>query len=87
MLYASLQEKGDLLGPLWHAESVDGIEWTKTPTPFLERGEESSWTGQGIQSPAILFENGVYHIWYAGTRTDRKSFLELGIAYTKRSRF
>jgi predicted GH43/DUF377 family glycosyl hydrolase len=85
MMYASLQDGGNLLGPLWHAESADGIKWTKSPVPFLERGGRESWTAQGIQSPSIYFENGTYHIWYAGTRTDGKSYLELGIAYRKLS--
>ena len=80
MFYAILQKGGQVLGPIWHAVSTEGVNWEKTQA-IIDIGQEGTWTSTGIHSPNVLVENGKYKMWYAGTYTDGKSFFEVGIGY------
>jgi predicted GH43/DUF377 family glycosyl hydrolase len=84
MFYALLQDNGQVRGPIWHATSTDGINWIKDGNPIISRGDETSWTSQGIGSPSVLLEGGTYRMWYSGTHTDWASFLEIGIGVAEK---
>jgi predicted GH43/DUF377 family glycosyl hydrolase len=86
MFYAVLQDYGQLLGPIWHATSPDGIGWIKDGSPILRRGDETSWTGQGIGSPSVLLEGDTYRMWYSGTHTDGATFFAIGIGVAEKMR-
>lgn len=86
MFYAVLQDEGKVLGPIWHATSNDGITWIKDSGPILRRGDEHSWTGQGIGSPSVLVEDDKYRMWYSGTHTDGKTFFEIGNGVAEKRR-
>lgn len=47
-----------------YAASTDGINWSKYPTIVLQG--EADWEKKGVGHPYVLFENGIYHMWYAG---------------------
>jgi predicted GH43/DUF377 family glycosyl hydrolase len=69
-----------------YATSPDGITWTKydDPTttappyaesdPVLDIGLPGSWENDWVDSPNVLFIDGVFHMWYSGnddTNNDR----------------
>ncbi len=55
--FASLQ--------IGHATSPDGIHWTKDPAnPVLPKGGENDWDRDGTWDPFVLYENGVFKMWY-----------------------
>ncbi len=86
MFYSVLQDFGQILGPIWRATSTDGMSWIKDSSPVLRRGDETSWTGQGMGSPSVLLEDGTYRMWYSGTHTDGATFLEIGIGVAEKMR-
>jgi hypothetical protein len=51
-----------------HATSKDGIHWIKDPNnPVIQKGkEENAWDHDGCWDPFILYENGVFKMWYGG---------------------
>ncbi|TES93872.1 MAG: hypothetical protein E3J87_01405 [Candidatus Cloacimonadota bacterium] len=55
------------------ATSSDGINWEKyASNPVFEKGDSSSWDGLWIESPALLFENDTFKMWYTGVDYDYK---------------
>ncbi|MCX6141583.1 MAG: hypothetical protein NTZ35_00035 [Ignavibacteriales bacterium] len=54
---------------LWiaHASSLDGIHWTKTG-PVFEPGASGSWRDKGAISPCVLFDGGIYKMWFVGSK-------------------
>lgn len=55
---------GETRWRIGYATSIDGIIWAKHPIPIIET--TLLWEGIDIASPNILFDNGVYHMWYHG---------------------
>jgi hypothetical protein len=50
-----------------HATSRDGLHWTKDKTnPVLPKGTGSAWDRDGTWDPFVLYENGVFKMWYGG---------------------
>lgn len=53
------------------AISSNGINWTKySGNPVLTKGDTLSWEGRWIESPAVIYDNGVYKMWYTGVGYD-----------------
>lgn len=50
-----------------HAVSLDGIHWAKDPAnPVLPKGGRSDWDRDGAWDPFVIYEDGVYKLWYGG---------------------
>jgi hypothetical protein len=50
-----------------HATSRDGLHWTKAPAnPVLPRGTSGAWDCDGTWDPFVLYEDGVFKMWYGG---------------------
>jgi len=50
-----------------HATSRDGLHWTKDPAnPVLAKGAAGDWDHDGTWDPFVLFEDGVFKMWYGG---------------------
>ena len=50
-----------------HATSRDGVHWTKDPAnPVLPKGDGKDWDKDGSWDPFVLYENGVFKMWYGG---------------------
>jgi predicted GH43/DUF377 family glycosyl hydrolase len=50
-----------------YAFSSDGINWSKwVDNPVLDRGDPGEWNARGVFFPAVIYENGTYHMWYTG---------------------
>jgi predicted GH43/DUF377 family glycosyl hydrolase len=53
------------------ATSTNGINWTKHPNnPIFTKGESLSWEGYWIESPAVLYDEEIYKMWYTGVPYD-----------------
>ena len=53
-----------------YASSIDAIKWNKYPdNPVLER-DQDAWDKQYIFDPIVLFNDSIYHMWYAGASYD-----------------
>lgn len=51
-----------------YAESTNGIDFVrKTPTPILS--PELPWEGESVMNPCVLYENGIYRMWYSAGET------------------
>ena len=50
-----------------YATSDDGITWTKHHNnPVLDLGADGEWDDQSAGDPTVLFDNGIYKMWYKG---------------------
>jgi len=52
-----------------YATSADGVNWVKHPgNPVIEPTE--SWELNSVSYPNVIYEGGVYYMWYAATTSD-----------------
>lgn len=57
--YATLQ--------IGHAVSLDGVHWAKDPAnPVVLKGAAGEWDAKGTWDPFVIYENGVFKLWYGG---------------------
>lgn len=50
-----------------YATSDDGITWTKYEgNPVLDLGASGEWDEHNVIAASVLFENGIYKMWYSG---------------------
>ena len=50
---------------LGHAISRDGVRWIKDPqNPVIARGKEDEWDHVGTWDPFVIFEDGLFKMWY-----------------------
>jgi len=66
--YAATNNKDLTINPFWrigYATSTDGLNWTKQNgnTPVIQ--PDSDWELNNVSYPHVIFENGVYRMWYA----------------------
>jgi predicted GH43/DUF377 family glycosyl hydrolase len=58
--------------PLAGGQGESGITINLTPyegNPILEKGPSSSWDGQSIHDPSVVYHDGLYHMFYVGDRS------------------
>ncbi|HEY5615888.1 MAG TPA: hypothetical protein VIL52_07675 [Bacteroidota bacterium] len=48
-----------------YAVSADGITWTKQGA-VVHPGPLGSWNERGVTHPAVLYDNGIYKMWFSG---------------------
>lgn len=59
------------------ATSPDGITWTKNPgNPVLRPGDKGTWDDAAVFSPSIIYDNGIFQMWYSG----EGAFTKIGYA-------
>lgn len=49
------------------ATSADGVAWTKSDANPVFEPNPGGWDPLGVQNPAVVKYNDVYHMWYSGT--------------------
>jgi uncharacterized repeat protein (TIGR01451 family) len=55
-----------------YARSPDGITWTKfVGNPVLDVGASGEWDEVRVAHPSVLFDDGVYKMWYYGGQPQR----------------
>ena len=61
-----------------HATSKDGINWEKDPAnPVIPAGVEGEWDGLGTWDPFLIYEDGIFKMWYGG---NDETYCNLGFA-------
>lgn len=51
-----------------HAISTDGINWVKDPVnPVIPFGEQGEWDDKETWDPFVIYEDGIFKMWYGGT--------------------
>jgi len=64
---------GDL--QIGHATSTDGLYWLKDPAnPVLKIGTPGQWDDGATWDPFVLYEDGVFKMWYGGERVGHRDF-------------
>jgi uncharacterized repeat protein (TIGR01451 family) len=54
-----------------YATSPDGIHWTKSGgNPVLVPGQSGAWDAAGVYAPSVIYDGGVYKMWYRGRDTN-----------------
>jgi len=72
---------GDL--QIGHATSTDGLHWLKDPAnPVLKPGKSGDWDDGATWDPFVLYEDGVFKMWYGGERAGHRDF-QCGYATSK----
>jgi len=71
------------------ATSTDGVEWTRySSTPIFRCGDNSlntctgsgGWSAYRVMYPSIIFDEGIYKMWYSGDPENGPSQLAAGYA-------
>jgi hypothetical protein len=58
-----------------HATSRNGIHWTKDPmNPVLAKGGEADFDRTGVWDPYVIYEDGIYKMWYGGGGGSQPNF-------------
>ena len=66
-MYASATDNFVFPVMLYRLVSTDGITWTLNPaTPVLADVDEPAWDAGGLETPAVVYFNGQYHLFYTG---------------------
>ncbi|MFC1714494.1 sigma-70 family RNA polymerase sigma factor [Candidatus Poribacteria bacterium] len=71
---------GTTRGSIGYAKSVDGVDWTKyndpgtTTSPYIDsdpvmEGTSGTWDELSLEVPFVLYEPGIYKMWYVGCDT------------------
>ena len=59
------------LGEVGRALSIDGASWRKDKdNPVLKKGGSGAWDALGLLTPYVLFDEGIYKMWYTGAGMD-----------------
>lgn len=66
MWFTSAGSEGRRIG---YASSTDGVTWVRSePGSWaLTSGSGGDWDDSAVESPSVLFHDGVWHMWYAGS--------------------
>ena len=66
-MYASATDNFVFPVRLYRLTSTDGINWTRNPSaPILEDAAPGAWDAGGMETPAVVFFKGKYHLFYIG---------------------
>jgi predicted GH43/DUF377 family glycosyl hydrolase len=68
MWYAGAQNMATY--KIGYATSLNGINWTKHPTPVLDAGPDA-WEAGGVAGSHIMKDTGGYKLWYWGANTSQ----------------
>ena len=72
---------GDKSTQIGYATSTDGKTWTKYATnPVLKVGSSGSWDSKNVSAPYVIFDSGVYKMWYSGGGDPATSTPAIGYA-------
>lgn len=68
-MYASATDNFTTLVKIYRLVSDDGISWTINPSsPVLDTGSAGTWDAGAVETPAVVYFNGKYHMFWTGYR-------------------
>jgi predicted GH43/DUF377 family glycosyl hydrolase len=86
MWYASIDLTGngsvtDFTGNVGYAWSLDGVVWNKhANNPVFSSYDSPSWDQASVADPHVIYNEGVYQMWYAGLNTWAAENFKMGYA-------
>jgi predicted GH43/DUF377 family glycosyl hydrolase len=79
--------RGDTFDQIGYATSTDGIAWVKRAQPVVAVGLPGSQDSFSAAHPTVLFDSGLWKMWYEGDDSSKKSIAYAtstdGIAWSK----
>jgi len=68
-----------------HAVSTDGLNWVKDPAnPVIPCGKSGEWDDKETWDPFVIHEDGIFKMWYGGTRlVNGKRDFQIGYATSR----
>ncbi len=85
-IYSSypLNLPGYMDGPLAVAvaDKAEGPYVKHADNPILIKGDAGDWDDGGISEAEVLYQNGMFHMFYGGTRTHGPGLEDIGYAYS-----
>jgi len=80
-MYFAGHYQPDTIYLLGHATSADGVNWNKDPVnPILSPGQEGECDYYGLSDPTVLYEDGLFKLWYQAESIDEQGYLRLQLA-------
>ncbi len=76
------EQEGGSLRPLYglhHATSIDGVRWNYSKELCIPFADEYEYA---FGRPSVLFEDGVYYLWFACRATKNTSTYRMGFAHS-----
>jgi predicted GH43/DUF377 family glycosyl hydrolase len=79
---------GDMKGlnhvRVYHATSLNGIDWDIDTTPIFKEGPKGTWDDERTETPSVIKVGDTYHMYYTGFKTgDTVARFNLGHATSK----
>jgi predicted GH43/DUF377 family glycosyl hydrolase len=71
VMYASASRNFDQNVKIYRMESDDGISWKLNPASavFEKSFDLNDWDSRSVETPAVVYFNGNYHLFYTGYKT------------------
>ncbi len=67
-----------------HAVSADGINWDKDPkNPIIPFGQAGEWDDKETWDAFVIYEDGIFKMWYGGTTLNNDGIRDFQIGYAK----
>lgn len=66
---------------LYYSHSEDGIHWSTANVIIKPNTKTSNWDNRGIYRSTLLYEDGIYYVYYSGT--NRQSHHGIGFVFGK----
>jgi predicted GH43/DUF377 family glycosyl hydrolase len=61
------------------SESLAQSDWELFDDPILFPGKYNEWDGHKVYDPAVIYDNGIFHMWYTGY----KDWWSIGYAFSE----
>lgn len=79
---------GDMKGlnhvRVYHATSLDGVDWKINTTPIFKEASKGSWDDERTETPSVIKVGDTYHMYYTGFKTgDAVARFNIGHATSK----
>jgi len=79
-LFYAGQNNNTSIYAIGHAYSVDGITWLRNPNNPLVANTAGSWHEKMTGGPSVIIKDGLFQLWFFGSRLDNFSFVFFGYA-------
>ena len=69
VMFASASQSFDHNVKIYRLVSADGIDWELSPSSAVFERSTSGWDRNSVETPAVVYYDGEYHMFYTGYET------------------
>jgi hypothetical protein len=81
-MYASATDNFTTLVKIYRLVSNDGNTWSlKSATPVLDVGSAGTWDAGAVETPAVVYFNGKYHMFWTGYKYSHYDIANFSTSY------